>query len=342
MSFQVGDKVSFLNEKLDGVVAKVLNESTVEVTTSDGFGIPTLNSELVLVESSNRTKEGSVTNLSANADVSFKQRISLEQKIYLCFSKSVADNFELFILNNTSNRQFVSVRVKKEDRWTVIFNAEVGKSTYKYIEAFSISELDVFSETIVQIVNTEFSLQEIVLPKTAKMKIKAVKFHKSSSFVNVPILEKTGILIPVESTPVEEAQVKEQIKKHVESPEGQKIAGVKLQGLKVLGKMDLSKSNKKETAINGNEIDLHIEKISNNHKGKSNGEIVQLQIDAAKNFLDKSMIKGKKEIVLIHGVGNGTLKSEIRKLLKSYYGIKFEDADFRKYGEGATLVYLKK
>jgi len=84
-----------------------------------------------------------------------------------------------------------------------------------------------------------------------------------------------------------------------------------------------------------------VEKLGLNHKGKSNAQIVQMQLSAAKTFVDKSMLAGKREIVLVHGVGNGTLKQEVQKLLKSYYGIKFEQADARIYGEGATLVHLK-
>ena len=84
-----------------------------------------------------------------------------------------------------------------------------------------------------------------------------------------------------------------------------------------------------------------IEKLNINTKGKSNGEIVQIQLNEAKDFLDKSMLAGKKEIVLIHGVGNGRLKTEIIKMLGGYYGIKSEKADARKFGDGATLVHLK-
>jgi hypothetical protein len=341
MSFPVGYKVSFLNEKLDGIVAKVLNQSTVEVVTSDGFGIPTLNSELVLIEREGN-KGGGEGIKAKSRDVSFSQRISLDKKLYLCYSKTNTEQLELFILNNTNERQFVTVRVRKQSKWTVIFSSEIGKSSYKFVDSYIASELDAFSEVIVNTINTEFSLVEIDPPKSARIKIKAVKFHKESSFVEVPVLEKNAMLVPVETTAVEEEQVKEEIKKHIESTEGKKIAGIKLQGLKILGKIDLSQSSKKNAANSDNEIDLHIEKISKKYVGKPNGEIVQVQLEATKEFLNKSMISGKKEITLIHGVGNGTLKTEIRKLLKGYYGIKFEDADFRKYGKGATLVYLKK
>ena len=48
-----------------------------------------------------------------------------------------------------------------------------------------------------------------------------------------------------------------------------------------------------------------------------------------------------KRIVFIHGVGQGVLKQEVAKLLqakfKKYY---FQDASFKEYGYGATMVIL--
>ncbi len=47
-------------------------------------------------------------------------------------------------------------------------------------------------------------------------------------------------------------------------------------------------------------------------------------------------------MVFIHGVGNGKLKYEIHKLLDTRFaGLKYQDASFKEYGFGATLVYLK-
>ena len=48
-----------------------------------------------------------------------------------------------------------------------------------------------------------------------------------------------------------------------------------------------------------------------------------------------------KEFVIIHGVGEGVLKSEIHAYLSGKSGVFYEQADFRKYGMGATKVYLK-
>ena len=48
-------------------------------------------------------------------------------------------------------------------------------------------------------------------------------------------------------------------------------------------------------------------------------------------------------IVFIHGVGNGVLKQEIHKKLKSTYAkYFFQDASFQEYGYGATMVILRR
>ena len=47
--------------------------------------------------------------------------------------------------------------------------------------------------------------------------------------------------------------------------------------------------------------------------------------------------------VFIHGIGNGTLKHELRKVLDEYYhDLKYQDASFKEYGYGATLIFINK
>ena len=46
--------------------------------------------------------------------------------------------------------------------------------------------------------------------------------------------------------------------------------------------------------------------------------------------------------MFIHGVGNGTLKTELRKALGiEYKKLTYHDASFKEYGYGATLIIIK-
>lgn len=88
------------------------------------------------------------------------------------------------------------------------------------------------------------------------------------------------------------------------------------------------------------EVDLHIEKLVNSFRGMSNYDILNLQLDTAKRQIEFAARKRIQRIVFIHGVGEGVLKAELDFLLGRYDNLKFYDADYQKYGVGATEVYF--
>jgi dsDNA-specific endonuclease/ATPase MutS2 len=73
----------------------------------------------------------------------------------------------------------------------------------------------------------------------------------------------------------------------------------------------------------------------------SNYDILTLQMDTAKRQLDFAIRNRMPKLVFIHGVGEGVLKAELDFLLGRYVGISFQDANYQKYGLGATEVYIK-
>ena len=63
------------------------------------------------------------------------------------------------------------------------------------------------------------------------------------------------------------------------------------------------------------EVDLHINELLDNVSGLSNADILNYQMTRFREVLEENKdFKGQK-IVFIHGVGNGTLKTELRKEL---------------------------
>lgn len=88
------------------------------------------------------------------------------------------------------------------------------------------------------------------------------------------------------------------------------------------------------------EVDLHIEKLVNSFRGMSNHEILNLQMETAKRQIEFASRKRIQKLVFIHGVGEGVLKAELDYLLGRYDNLKFYDADYQKYGVGATEVYF--
>lgn len=88
------------------------------------------------------------------------------------------------------------------------------------------------------------------------------------------------------------------------------------------------------------EVDLHIHQLTNTYKRMASHEMLNLQLDTAKRQLEFAIKKHIQRIVFIHGVGEGVLKLELEYLFKRYDNLKFYDANYQKYGVGATEVYI--
>ncbi|MCL6265318.1 Smr/MutS family protein [Flagellimonas myxillae] len=87
-------------------------------------------------------------------------------------------------------------------------------------------------------------------------------------------------------------------------------------------------------------VDLHINQLVKSPKGLSNFDMLELQLETAKRQLEFAISKRIQKIVFIHGVGEGVLKEELQYLFKKYDKVKWYDADYQKYGLGATEVYI--
>jgi hypothetical protein len=88
------------------------------------------------------------------------------------------------------------------------------------------------------------------------------------------------------------------------------------------------------------EVDLHLNQLIKNTRRMQNHEMLNLQLETAKWRLEAAIKQRIQRIIFIHGVGAGVLKIELEYLFNSYDGIKYYDANYQKYGQGATEVYI--
>ncbi len=106
-----------------------------------------------------------------------------------------------------------------------------------------------------------------------------------------------------------------------------------------LNRPSISKSSNNKIAPR--EIDLHINKLIDRVVGLSNTEILTLQLDMFRRELNKSIKANEREIIFIHGIGNGTLKNELRRVAEQEFKwCSQEDASFKEYGFGATRIRI--
>ncbi len=90
------------------------------------------------------------------------------------------------------------------------------------------------------------------------------------------------------------------------------------------------------------EFDLHADKIFPSTRGISQNELLLFQLDEVRNILRRN--RGcTTPIVLIHGHGDGKLRTAILKVIKSEFKEwSVEDAPFSKYGYQGAVKLRKK
>lgn len=106
-------------------------------------------------------------------------------------------------------------------------------------------------------------------------------------------------------------------------------------------KLKRPKVTKTLTKENVPEKDLHIEELLETHRGMTNSEILEVQMKHLKEFFGNMVAKRISRFVIIHGVGEGVLRQEVHSFLYAKKGVKYWDADFSKYGRGATEVAVR-
>tara|TARA_B110001469_G_scaffold120980_1_gene130050 strand:- start:25279 stop:25824 length:546 start_codon:yes stop_codon:yes gene_type:complete len=95
-------------------------------------------------------------------------------------------------------------------------------------------------------------------------------------------------------------------------------------------------TEKKEVIL---EVDLHINQLTKSTRGMDNFDMLTLQLNTARSKVEYAIQKRISKLVFIHGVGAGVLKTELSYLLNKY-PVKYYDASYKKYGLGATEVFI--
>lgn len=87
-------------------------------------------------------------------------------------------------------------------------------------------------------------------------------------------------------------------------------------------------------------VDLHLHELVEDETRLQQGERLKYQLAYFERALEGAIRDGKRKLIVIHGVGEGVLREEVRRMLQFYEGVRFQDADMRQYGSGATEVEI--
>ncbi len=347
--YKVGDRVKFLNDVGGGVITKVVSKNMVNVENADGFEIPVLTSEIILaadqeVKVEKPTIEKFVQQGTKPQPVVEEEpeeepvyiKGNDDPRFYLAFVPENSQNplegqISIFLINDCN--YFLLYHYSHYDGIT--YNSqEAGKlepNTKLQLGAISEAEISDLPAFSFQLIFYKEEAGKLDRPVSKTITINPVKFYKAGSFSKTDFFKSKAMLFKLNETDFDKS-LQELTKKDVE---------------KVIRKKEPARKVRKEPKTELSEtleVDLHIHELIDTTAGMSNKDMLDLQMSKFQETMDVAIKSNTvKRVVFIHGMGNGTLKTEVRRALSSKYKkYAVQDASFREYGYGATMVIIRK
>jgi hypothetical protein len=364
MTLKPGDKVKFLNDVGGGIV-KSVNKQTAYVENDDGFEIPVPFSELIKIEEEIAgfsepelryqheipKKQAETEKIPKPSDIITEsyvdstdesggddEMITTENSTLNILlglvpvkSKHGGDpEFKIYMISDCAYRMFYTLSVIKENFCYGYKSGMVEDDTKILVGTLSMAEL---RELQAFKTNCIFFKKNLYLPHEPliyEYKIDVFTLSDPTNWKENDYFDEKAIIINL----TEESLLYE-IERMVSENEEKYVIQKKRKEVK-------AKPADKPQTDNIEEVDLHIEQLVDDFSGLSSGEILDLQMSRFSIALEGGIRNNIKRMVFIHGMGNGKLKYEIRKTLENKYPkLKFQDASFKEYGYGATMVILK-
>lgn len=314
MKYKLGEFVRFVNERREGYITRIIDDSTIAVTDDDGFEIPVLASQVTRVHGKTDVPD----DLTVETDSKLKTSEFISKGIFLALSpdKRSPSVVHFHLINSSSWELLITLYTRKKNRDKGEYAGILKAQSVVQIYSCSLNELDLWPEFNIQALLFSPGNEEMQKPVEFSEKFKAKDF--SGAKKQHELLEQAGWLIQIDSP--EPVIDPEKLKESFFRPHTEKI----------------------EIEKPGKEVDLHIEKLRDDYQFLSSSEILDIQMSYFRKSLDAAIVHKIPSIIFIHGSGNGTLRNEIYKIISKHAQVKtFMDAYKEKFGYGATEVLLK-
>jgi hypothetical protein len=313
MKYQLGDFVRFVDEKMEGFVTRIIDDEMIGVTGEDDFEIPVPANKVTSVHG--YQAPGSKSNAVVEQAVPATE--FLTKGIYLgVVADAKANSVVHFNLINTTSYQLLATLITEKQQVKGEYAGIIAPKSSVKIYSAQLADLQLWPKFNLSVLYYTTQNIQIPVPLTVTKKFTAKDF--SGAKKQLPLLSEQGWLIQLDEPEfiIDAQQLKESFFK---SPEEKIVIDKPTQ-----------------------EVDLHIEKLRDDHDFLSSEEIFRIQLAQFNKALDAAIVHQLPDITFIHGTGNGTLKHELHKLLGKHPKVQtFMDARKEKFGYGATKVVLK-
>ncbi|MEI6575062.1 MAG: DUF2027 domain-containing protein [Bacteroidota bacterium] len=356
MLFKIGDKVKFLNQKGGGVVSKIISPALVNVAIESGFEIPTLASDLILIQPTSFSqkffKEDFNVTLPKHEEdddsgetperisplVNIAGKKTLARGVYLVFLPHnqkwlITGKLDLYIVNHTDYDLMYAYFLREEDgSFTGMDNDSIPPASKIYLQTIEREEINAWNRGILQVLFYKETNKKVLLPVSSSFDAKGSRFVKEENYTDMNVLDGKALIVTIGELSKQAALDKTDLDPkygHLESTSS---------GAEIYHEAPLI--DKHRTAANEAEVDLHIEELIEDSHTLDTAHILNIQLDYFSRALESALSNGYRKVIFIHGVGSGTLKSEIKMILDGYKGLEHRQASMAKYGVGAIEVNI--
>ncbi len=352
---KIGDKVRFLSEVGGGIVSGFQGKDVVLVQDEDGFDIPMLKSQVVVIDTDDyniakvdtlgRNKKKAAPAEPEEMEpcdkpITFRPK-PVERKdgdklnVYLSFVpddvKAISNTtFETYVVNDSNYYLQVLYMNAEGAGWHARFCALVEPNSKVYVEDIDRSMLNDLERVCLQIIAWKQDKAFQMKPaQSTELRIDGTKFYKLHLFQPNEFFSDPNLTLDVvrDDKPVRQVFV-----------DAEQLQEVLLQK-KRADEQPPKPAPKKQEKEGPLEVDLHAHELLDTTAGMSSGDILMTQMNEFRRVMDANLKKKGTQIVFIHGKGDGVLRKNILQELKyRYKNCTCQDASFREYGFGATMV----
>ncbi len=316
----IGDKVRLLHGTEEGIIRRIIDKRTVEIEIEDGFLIPVLRQEIVIISPDEDPANTSINLMTSGSFKNSNTEEDIHQKgifIGITIEQNMSSGW---LINNSKDIVLFSIHEIMSDGLEGVSHGVLNNKTYAKITDWGVGTPHRLPKLFVDIIKYESRTKDHKEPLSRTIDLQSRT--KDREQTPLPLLGSSGILIPMEED--------------MNIPDPQAIKEALFSGATEVQPKDKVKEKKIK------EVDLHIEVLRDDYQSLNSDDILNIQLTEFNSCLENAVISGLEEITFIHGIGNGILRNKIHKTLSQYPHIKyFEDARKEKFGFGATKVHLK-
>ncbi len=351
MLFIKGSRIRFKYTGEEGTIVELLENDMINVELDDGEIIPAFEEDVVRIEDDVRSPHKPIVKAKSVPGKQQKmpqqpKRVAPESQYQILKSMGIqlafevrkridgtTEKFIIHLINDTRYDALYSFALSNERDTTKTVNGKLEKLT-----ALAIAEMpfDMLNDSP----KVDLDCWQITTEGTGKKLSKTIKIKAQQFFKKVataPILD-----IPVhhyivfdnfepEKTPPKTEDLKSYTQRKVEEQPKKKPKS----------HVTHTTYNTKAFAEFKNELDLHLENLTNNPHGMTNADILHLQMKHFETYMNKAIRLGVPKVFIIHGLGKGRLKKEIGRWLDdNAYVISHKNEYHHRFGYGATEVEL--